>query len=147
MAFTPTGPSVPAEGSSIGASIGDFFGSGEKQSAAIKGAESFKAAAKAGKFSVDPEAAKAAIRELERAEDHARNMRMNVTRVARRPSIGGTPYAQQAAGWYEEGGKTALKAVEADQKVLALYQEAIEIAMRNYRRTDSDNAQSFGGKA
>lgn len=139
MAFTPDGPPQPAD-------IGDFFGSAEKASAAIKGAESFKKAAASGKFTVDPEAAKAAITELTRAEEHADVMKRHADAVARRPMIGGTPYAQQAAGWYEQGGLSAKKAVQADLTVLALYREAIEIAMRNYKRMDSDSSQSFGGK-
>lgn len=154
MAFTPTGDSggdsssggftATGAGAGLGASVGAFFGSKEMNSAAVDGAKSFRDAAKAGQFAVDPDKAKSAIKDLERAEEHAIRKRVHAAHVAQRLPIGGSPFAQTAADAYQEGGKSALRAAEADIKVIQYYREGVEAAMKNYQRMDDDAAGSFG---
>lgn len=149
MAFTPDadGGFLPDQGSSSNEAasfdVNAFFGSSESKSKAVEGAEAFKAAAKSGEFRIDPERAKAAIRELERAEEAAQKNRYVTDIVAQRPKMGSSPYAQEIAAKYEEGGQSARMAVEADIQVIRLFREAVEIAMRNYQRTDDDTAQTM----
>jgi hypothetical protein len=150
MAFTPTGDSsgsgntASGTGAGLGASVGAFFGSKEMNSAAVDGAKSFRDAAKAGQFAVDPDKAKSAIKDLERAEKHAIKKREHAFAVAQQMKIGGSPFAQTAAAAYQEGGKSALRAAEADIKVIQYYREGVEAAMKNYQRMDDDAAGSFG---
>lgn len=150
MAFTPTGDSgdsgntASGTGAGIGAGIGGFFGSKESNSAAVEGAKAFRDAAKAGQFAVDPDKAKSAIKDLMRAEEHAMKKQEYAARVAQRMQIGGSPLAHTAADAYQEGGKSALRAAEADIKVIQYYREGVEAAMKNYQRMDDDAAGSFG---
>jgi hypothetical protein len=143
MAFVPTGPSVPAEDISWSA----LFGSSEKNSAAIKGAEAFRDAAKAGKFAVDPDQAKRALRELDSAEEDADNALTYARSVARRPEIGGSDFALSASDAYYDGGDSALQAALAAKEVISAYREGVEAAMNNYRRMDDGAAGTFERKA
>lgn len=149
MAFTPTGSSGDSSdtGAGIGASIGDFFGSKEKSSAAEDGAKSFRDAAKGGQFAVDPDKAKAAIKELDRAEKHALKAREHARRVAQVMPIGGSRFARTASEAYQQGGESAYRAAEANINVFQYYREGIEAAMMNYRRMDDDASGSFGDRA
>lgn len=149
MAFTPDagGGFVPDQGSSSNEAasfdVNAFFGSSESKSKAVEGAEAFKAAAKSGEFRIDPERAKAAIRELERAEWVLRESRRDAEVVAQEPPIGGSPYARQIAAKYAEGGNSAREALVSFIKVIRLTREGYEAAIKNYQRTDDDSAQTF----
>lgn len=146
MAFVPNASGTTGaeeSGGGIGASIGKMFGTDSSRSEAVKGAEAFKSAAKAGGFRIDPDAAKAALKDLDRAEEAAFKNQRAADRVARRLPIGGSPYAQEIAGKYQEGGMSAQKAIEADIKVIRVVREAVEAAVKNYQRMEGDNAQSF----
>lgn len=146
MAFVPNASGTTGaeeSGGGIGASIGKMFGTDSSRSEAVKGAEAFKSAAKAGGFRIDPDAAKAALKDLDRAEEAALKNRRATDRVARLLPIGGTGYAKTIAGKYEEGGLSAKNAVEADIKVIGFIREAVEAAVKNYQRMEGDNAQPF----
>lgn len=146
MAFVPNASGTTGaeeSGGGIGASIGKMFGTDSSRSEAVKGAEAFKSAAKAGGFRIDPDAAKAALKDLDRAEEAAMKNRRAAEIVARRPPIGGTDYAKGIAGKYQEGGLSAQKAVDADIKVIRLVRGAVEAAVKNYQRIEGDNAQPF----
>lgn len=142
MAFVPTGPTREA------ISWNELFGSAEKNSAALKGAKAFRDAAKAGKFAVDPDQAKKALKELDSAEACVDVVLLVARELGQAPPVGGSPFASATAGpSYAEAGRSAADAVEATKKVLGYYREGIEAAMKNYRQLDDDAASSFGSKA
>lgn len=146
MAFVPNASGTTGaeeSGGGIGASIGKMFGTDSSRSEAVKGAEAFKSAAKAGGFRIDPDAAKAALKDLDRAYEAAMKNRRRSEDVAQLLPIGGTDYAKLIAGKYREGGDSARKAVVADMEVIKLVREAIEAAVKNYERLEGDNAQPF----
>lgn len=146
MAFVPDASGTGGDegaGAGIGASIGSMFGTDSSRSEAVQGAEAFKSAAKAGGFRIDPEAAKAALKDLDRAYEAARENLFAADIVARRPPIGGSGYAKEIAGKYQEGGLSAKKAVAADMKVIELVRDAVQVAVKNYQRIEGDNAQPF----
>lgn len=96
MAFTPDEGSGSTGHSGLAAAKSLFGDSGSMSDAnlakSLAGAEAFKAAAKAGRIALDPEQAKGAIKELERAEDIAWNMRRHAQAVAQPLRMGSSPY-------------------------------------------------------
>ncbi|WP_034267431.1 hypothetical protein [Haloechinothrix halophila] len=124
-------------------SLAASFGNEKQQSEAIKSAKAFSAAAKSGKFRIDPEVAKAAIKEIARAEEAMRQIRHDVGIVTQSPKIGSSPYAERAVGWYEDGGQSCRKAVLNFEKVLSYTREGYEYAVESYERIDADRAQTF----
>ncbi|MFO7190701.1 hypothetical protein [Thermocrispum sp.] len=139
MAFVPTGPAVSA------GSLEALFGSAAQNSAAIKGAEAFRNAAKAGKFAVDPDQAKKALNYLRVAEVDVRATLQSARELAHEPKIGSSDFAHAARQAYLEGGRSAVEALASTLKVLELYREGIDAAMKNYRRLDDDAAGRFRG--
>lgn len=145
MAFTPNsseGTSAGA-GAGIGGSLAAAFGTEEQRSEAVDSAKAFRAAAKAGQLRIDPDAAKAAIKEIARAEKAMRDSRHRADVLAQRPKIGSSPYAQRAAGWYVEGGQSCHDAVLRFAEVLRYTREGYEHAMRTYERIDAGHSQTF----
>ena len=142
MAFVPTGPTREA------ISWNELFGSAEKNSAALKGAKAFRDAAKAGKFAVDPDQAKKALKELDAAEESLGRMAVHSRELRQAPPIGSSPFASGGASpSYVKAGTSAADALEATMKVLSYYREGVEAAMEHYRRLDDGAASSFRGKA
>ncbi|GAA5105157.1 hypothetical protein [Haloechinothrix salitolerans] len=131
-------------GSSTGSgSLAASFSNSKQQSEAIESAKAFSAAAKSGEFRIDPEVAKAAIKEIARAEKTMRDTLVRQDRLIQAPKIGDSPYANRAMKWYAAGGQSCITALQSFAEVLRYTREGYEHAVRSYERIDADRSQAF----
>ncbi|WP_370947788.1 hypothetical protein AB5J62_09570 [Amycolatopsis sp. cg5] len=110
-------------------------------------AEQVKSLAKQGKFAVNEAGGEHAKRAALAYLDGYRHMQRDLLELKRGPALGSGPYAEQVKqhviGMIHGDQQSLIPAADDMKAGFEALTEAIDIAMRNYRETESENHQAL----
>ncbi|MBB3662843.1 chorismate mutase [Prauserella sediminis] len=135
----PTGGSAMRIGGAVGA-LAKQVGDAKAQSGALLDS------AKGGGFRVSENAAEPIRDALKEAQQDLGNIMAEANNLAVAPMLGTGPYAQQVAQHVQQSGdgpQGVLPMLRQLQKVIEQSEEALKVAMENYRESEEEQRSTF----